>query len=77
MSGFCRTDIKAATEIGTGTIIGTNENYITWKLEKGVLTVSGKGDMPECTHEKIEDSLCEIRKCNIVKKYKRNRRNAL
>ena len=32
---------------------GTNEN-ISWKLEDGVLTIWGKGDMPECEHKKLE-----------------------
>ena len=41
-----RTDVKADSAEGT------NEN-ISWKLEDGVLTIWGKGDMPECGHKKM------------------------
>ena len=44
---YGRMDVSA--DIVTGKL-GTN---ITWKLEDGVLTISGKGDMLDCKHKKI------------------------
>ena len=44
---YGRMDVSADTVTGK---LGTN---ITWKLENGVLTISGKGDMLDCKHKKI------------------------
>lgn len=40
-------------DVKADSIEGTNEN-ISWKLEDSVLTIWGKGDMPECEHKKME-----------------------
>lgn len=46
--------VQAETEQEIGsTILGTYGDNITWKLEDGVLTVCGKGDMKNCGHNKM------------------------
>ena len=45
---FTRMDVHADS------VEGTSGKNITWKLEDGVLTISGKGNMPECKHKKLE-----------------------
>lgn len=51
-------------DIHAQTITGTNGQNITWKIENGVLTISGKGPMLDCGHhEKVTwfegDMACE------------------
>lgn len=41
-------------EVNAETITGRYGKNITWKLEGSVLTISGKGDMPECGHKKLK-----------------------
>ncbi len=43
---FCRQEVNAET--------GKYGKNITWRLKDGVLTISGKGDMPECGHKKLK-----------------------
>ena len=45
-AAVCRQEANAET--------GKYGKNITWRLEDGVLTISGKGDMPECGHKKLE-----------------------
>ena len=43
----CRTEAHAKT------VTGKNGKNLTWKIEDGVLTLSGKGDMKGCGHKKM------------------------
>ena len=50
-----RTDAEAET------VTGKNGKNLTWKIEDGVLTLSGKGPMKGCGHKKVKwsgDLIC-------------------
>ncbi len=46
--------ITCRTEANAKTITGKNGKNLTWKIEDGVLTLSGKGAMKGCGHKKMK-----------------------
>ena len=42
------------TEANARTITGKNGKNLTWKIDDGVLTLSGKGAMKGCGHKKMK-----------------------